>query len=186
MPAPRSRLALGAAALLAIGLGAAPAQARDASSCGGLMVCASYPESVRAAVEKAGLKPKLTKAESGNPLVEADNRYHFDIYFYGCEEGAQCDSLRFEMVFEKAPENSAELANKWNRSKRFIQAAYEEDGELSFGYDISTMGGLRPETFADVLDWWFTMEGELVKFFDEHVPKKEKKDAEAVAPTVSG
>ena len=49
-----------------------PASAQDKASCGAGMVCASKPETVMAAMEKAGFKPKLSKDNSGDPMIESD------------------------------------------------------------------------------------------------------------------
>src|SRR5438105_4185871 len=106
-----------------------PALAEDAKPCAAGMVCASDPETVIAALTKADLKPKLTTDGEGDPLIESDeSTYHFDVYFYGCKAHKNCDSLRFESLFEKAPENTPEFVNKWNSKKRFLQAYVRTDG----------------------------------------------------------
>ena len=42
------------------------------------------------------------------------------------------------------------------------------DGTLSITYDVTTVGGLNRENFADVVDWWNTMLGLAGKFFKAH------------------
>ena len=37
--------------------------------------------------------------------------------------------------------------------------------------DVSTIGGLNLKNFADVIDWWSVMLGELNKFFKEQGAK---------------
>jgi hypothetical protein len=164
------RLPLLAAAGLAVLCLSAPAAAEDAKPCGAAMICASDPATVMAAMEKAGLKPKLTKDGEGDPLIESDEAsYHFDVYFYGCAANKKCDSLRFESLFEKAPENTPEFVNKWNSKKRFLQAYVRSDGQLAVAYDVATIGGLNAANFADVLDWWSSQLSELATFFKEEL-----------------
>ena len=165
------RLFYSAAAGLALSCAAIlPASAEDKAPCGAGMVCASKPETVMAAMEKAGFKPKLSKDNGGDPMIESDEAiYHFDVYFYGCENHINCDSLRFEAIFEKAPENTIELANKWNVSKRFLQASVRDSGEIAFAYDVPTIGGVNDANFADVLDWWTSELNELGKFFKKEL-----------------
>ena len=161
------RLSLLAAGLSALCL-SVPAAAEDTKPCGAGLVCASDPATVMAAMEKAGLKPKLSKDGEGDPMIESDeSSYHFDLYFYGCKEHKGCDSLRFEALFEKAPENTPAFANKWNSKKRFLQAYIREDGQMGVAFDVATIGGLNQTNFADVLDWWNSQLGELATFFKE-------------------
>jgi hypothetical protein len=165
------------AAMAAAGLWALPsAQAQDAAQtvqapCGKDQVCANAPQSVFAAMEKAGYKPKLTTDGQGDPMIESDESvYHFDVYFYGCnDKHTNCDSLRFEVLFEKAPENTPELANKWNATKRFLQAYVRDDGQMALAYDLAMIGGLNQRNFGDVLDWWDSQLGELSKFFKKEL-----------------
>lgn len=164
--------AVGCAALYV----SAPAFAEDAKPCGAGLICASNPQTVVAAMENAQLAPKLSKDGEGDPMIESDkSSYHFDVYFYGCKLNKNCDSLRFEALFEKAPENTPEFVNKWNSKKRFLQAYVRSDGQMGVAYDVATIGGLNAANFADVIDWWNSQLGELAKFFKEEVPSMKTK-----------
>jgi len=161
--------------LSALGL-SAPAFAEDAKPCGAGLICASNPQTVMAALEKAGLKPKLSKDGEGDPMIESDeSSYHFDVYFYGCVEHKNCDSLRFETLFEKAPENTPALADKWNSKKRFLQASVRNDQQFAVAYDLATIGGLNAANFTDVIDWWNSQLSELATFFKEEIPEEKAK-----------
>jgi len=67
--------------------------------------------------------------------------------------------------------NTPELANKWNTKKRFLQMSVDDDKSLAVSMDVSTIGGLNIKNFADVIDWWSVMLGELNKFFKEQGAK---------------
>ena len=150
------------------------AQAQDRAACGTGLVCASDPDSVMRAMEKAALEPKKTVDAQGDPMIESDAApYHFDVFFYGCEKGKNCDSLRFEVSFAKGEENTLALVNKWNVGHRFLHAWVADDGRLVAAHDVATIGGLNERNFADVLDWWKSMLGELADFFREEL-KEEK------------
>jgi len=171
------RRLLFAAALSALFL-STPGAAEDTKPCGAGLVCASDPASVMAAMEKAGFKPKLSKDNDGDPMISSDQGvFTFDVYFYGCKEHKSCDSLRFESLFEKAPENTAEFANKWNSKKRFLQAFVRADQQFTVAYDVATIGGLNATNFADVLDWWNSQLGELAAFFKEELKLPDPKPA---------
>jgi hypothetical protein len=157
--------------LLAAGLfAAAPAAAQDKNACPAGLICASDPATVKAALEKAGLKVTQSTDDGGDPMLSANNGYDFDVYFYDCVDHKQCDALRFEIIFAKDPTNTNDLANKWNSSKRFIQMSVTPEGKLRAAYDLSTIGGITPANFADVMDWWQTMSNELDKFFKAQTP----------------
>lgn len=157
------------AAVLALVAGSA-AQAADKEPCGKGMVCASAPQTVVDAIQAVGYKAKLSKSKNtGNPMIEsAASGYSYTIFFYECEETRNCASLQFNVSFEDDGTNSVELANLWNKQKRFSQMAFDdEDKSLMFTYDVTTLGGLNQKNFADVVDWWATILGELNRFFKE-------------------
>lgn len=161
------------AALLCFAATAYPAAAEDKEPCGAEMVCASNPKSVVEAFREAGLKAKLQLDSEGDPLIEsAASGYNFDTFFYGCVETKACDSLQFRVTFVKEPENTVELANKWNSKKRFSMMYVTGEAQLVVNFDVTTIGGLNKKNFADVLATWESVLGELGKFFDEHIPAK--------------
>lgn len=142
------------------------AVAAEASKCGAALVCASAPQTVVDAFIAAGYKAKLTKDSVGDPKIEsAANGYDFAVYFYGCEQARNCTSIQFQIGFADDGKNTLELANTWNRDKRFIKMAVAKDDGLTVSYDVSTLGGLTQENFADVIDWWAVMLGELNGYF---------------------
>lgn len=160
------RLILPSACAAALLLAAAPAAAQDRDPCPANMVCASSVDSVLRGMQKVHLAPKLTKDTTGNPLIESDQgSYHYDVYFRGCEQNRNCDSLHFEVAFTKAPPNALQLANKWNGNHRFLSIHITPDGRLVGSYDVGTIGGLTERNFADVLDWWGSQLGEMADFF---------------------
>lgn len=155
-------------------LGATPAFATDPDPCGKGMVCASDPESVVAGLQAAGYKALLGKNEgTGNPRIEsAAAGYNFRIFFYGCDGGVKCSSLQFLVSFADDGTNTPELANLWNKQKRFLQMSVDDDKSLGVAMDVTTVGGLNQKNFADAVDWWSLMLGELRKFFDDHPAQK--------------
>jgi len=169
---------LAVAAMVSLGGWALPAAAQDRDPCGAEMVCASDPDTVFAAMERAHMEPSRTTDSAGDPMIESDaGPFHFDVYFYGCEQNRNCDSLRFEAVFAKGPENTLELANDWNASKRFLQASVKPDGRFAVAYDIGTIGGVNRRNFADHLDWWQSMLGELGSYFVERLGSEDATEA---------
>jgi hypothetical protein len=162
------------AGALALGSWAAAGQAADKEACGKDLVCASAPQTIVAALQKAGYKASLSKSKStGNPMIEsAAAGYDYRIFFYECEDNAHCASIQFAISFADDGTNTPELANLWNKDKRFSQMSVDEDKSLNFSYDVTTYGGLNQRNFADVIDWWATMLGQVSQFFKQQPPAK--------------
>lgn len=154
---------------LAVALVAGAAQAADNEPCGTGLICANAPQTIVDAMQKAGYKAVLGKDRAGDPMIEsAANGYNFSIFFYECVDNKACGSLQFLAHFEASDEHTPAYANLWNRTKRFSQMSIEADKSISFRYDISTYGGLNARNFADQIDWWDSMLGELAVFFKEN------------------
>lgn len=154
-------------------MGSGVAHAED---CPSALICASNPAGIVASLQAQGFKAVLGKSESsGNPKIEsAASGYNYTIFFYGCEKGANCSSLGFSITFSDDGANNVQLANAWNKDKRFSAMSFDEtDKTLMMTYDVTTIGGLNQVNFADAVDWWQTMLGQARTFFDEHpAPKK--------------
>ena len=154
---------------------AMPTFAADTEPCGTDLICASDPQTVVQALQAEGYKAALSKSsKTGNPKIEsAASGYSYTIFFYECEETRHCGSLQFQISFEDDGGNTPELANEWNKDKRFAQMSVWDDHSLALAYDVTTVGGLNRKNFADVIDWWAVMLGEAGKFFkDNPAPKK--------------
>jgi Putative bacterial sensory transduction regulator len=149
------------------------AVAEDKGPCGAGLVCANAPATVLKGLQDAGYRAKLDKDSAGDPTISSSaSGYNYEIYFYGCKANVNCDSLQFHISFEKDDANTPELANKWNRDKRFGQASISDKGSFVMGFDVTTQGGLNAKNFADVVDWWQVTLGNLRTFFAENPPPK--------------
>lgn len=148
--------------LAALGMAvAAPAAAVDTAPCGTGLVCASNPQSVADALQKAGYRAELTKDDVGDPMINSGaSGYTYSIFFYGCEKAAKCDSLQFYASFEANDAVTPAYVNQWNTDKRFIQASVNDEKKLRLRYDVATIGGLNQSNFKDVINWWSSMLGE--------------------------
>lgn len=145
---------------------ATSALAEDKKPCAKGMICASDPASVAKALGDEGYQAKLSTDKQGDPTISsAAAGYTFDIYFYGCVEHKNCDSLQFYATFERDASSDVVKMNEWNKSQRFSQMSVDEKGVIALDYDVSTYGGLNKDNFADVLSWWSTILGEASKFF---------------------
>lgn len=142
--------------------------AADDALCEKGLICASDPATVATAMQEEGYRAKLGKDALGDPMIESEaSGYDFEVLFYDCEDGKACKALQFSAGFKPEKEYSAEYANSWNSSKRYVRAYVNDKKELFLRIDMTTAGGLNKANFADSIDWWVTMLGEFSKFAEE-------------------
>jgi len=138
----------------------------------------AYPKTVAAALQEAGYKAAIKKDKDGNEYIEsAANGSTFTVEFFGCEPIKGCASAQFFAWYKKDSWYNAEMANRWNANNRFIKVAIDKDGDLSTYMDVSITGKVTYANFADSIDWWSYMSGELSKFLDEEEAKATKSGA---------
>ncbi|MGX7895380.1 YbjN domain-containing protein [Tsuneonella sp. HG222] len=153
-------LSFALAVALALGTGqAALAQVRPGN------ITPTNPESVREALLQAGYRAKLTKDETGDPLIEsAANGYDFKVFFYGCTANTDCRTLQFYAGFQKPDHGTLEDLNKWNSANRFGRAYLKDDGVARLEMDITLDGeGMGPGLFADNLAFWDALMGQFAE-----------------------
>ncbi|MHA6723107.1 YbjN domain-containing protein [Sphingomonas sp. RS2018] len=146
----------------ALALLAVPAAAQDK------LFDATDPATIAGALKEAGYKAELKTNAEGEPyIVSAANGSPFTIEFYGCEKAKACGSFQFYGYFKKEPLYTVQLANDWNASKRFLKVRIDKDGDLALSMDVTGVGKMTQAQFADWVDWYQVMDGELDKFLTE-------------------
>ncbi len=105
----------------------------------------------------------------GEPYIESSaNGSSFTIEFYNCTGLADCTSYQFASWYKPDPLFTLAFANEWNLTKRFLKIAVDKDGDLNEYMDFTATGKTTYANFADIGDWYQTMDAALVKFIDEH------------------
>ena len=156
---------LAAAAVLAISapaLAGAPAPAEDR------IVEVSSIEGVAALMREAGYKAEIKVAKDGDVyILSATGGNGFQVLFYGCKGRVSCDSFEFFSWFKHEDFFSAELANEWNSNHRFLKVSIDKDGDLVEYASMSSVGKMTYANFIDYIEWYETMDNELIKFVAE-------------------
>ena len=126
------------------------------------------PSVVVQALHDAGYKAELKTNKAGEPYVlSGANGSSFTIEFYGCTGVKDCGSYQFSSWYKAEPLFTPELANEWNRDKRFLKIVVTKEGTLDEWMDFSAIGKTTFANFADIVDWYQTMDADLAKFLDE-------------------
>jgi hypothetical protein len=152
-------------------LTALPASAQET------LIDLTQPRAVVQAMQDAGYKAALKTDDKGDPFIEsAANGSNFTVQFYGCKGAKDCPSLQFYAWYKKEPWYTVDLANRWNANKRFIKAAIDKDGDLATYFDVTTVGKTTVANFADAIEWWSVMTGELFAFLEKEGPAEKAED----------
>lgn len=153
-----SRLA--AAILLALGpVGTASAE--------DVLLELSTPEQVAAALQGAGYKAEILKADDGSRyILSGANGQGFTVDLTDCKE-LKCNGLSIQSFYKPEPLFTVAFANEWNQANRFLKVTVNPEGQLREWFDIDTHGKLTKTNFADLIDWYVVTDATLAKFIDQ-------------------
>ncbi|GAA0338057.1 hypothetical protein GCM10009087_55670 [Sphingomonas oligophenolica] len=127
------------------------------------------PSVVADALREAGYKAEMKTNSKGEPYIESSaNGSSFTIEFYNCTGLVDCTSYQFASWYKADPMFTVAFANEWNLKKRFLKVAVDKDGNLNEYMDFTATGKTTYANFADIVDWYQTMDSSLAKFIDEH------------------
>jgi hypothetical protein len=147
-----------AAALLAL-LAAAPAAADG-------LIRAAEPGGVAEALRGLGYRAQLDTDSAGDPMVvSAIEGLEYTIWFYGCTNGAGCESLLFSVGLDLPEGVSFSKINVWNQERLFGKAYVDDENDPFLVHFLPTEGGITAENFVEIVEWW----GLAVSEFTDHV-----------------
>lgn len=114
------------------------------------------PDVVATFLEDYGLKVTRDKDDQGDPMLSSRiEGIYFDVYFYGCTKGTDCDSIEFSALFSSDQPVDVSVANDWNRQGRFARAYIDEDGNPNLEFDVNLdFDGVGGKNFDDTIDIW--------------------------------
>ena len=131
------------------------------------------PTVVADALREAGYKAEVKTNTKGEPYIESSaNGSSFTIEFYNCTGLVDCTSYQFASWYKPDPVFTIAFANEWNLSKRFLKIAVDKDGNLNEYMDFTATGKTTYANFADIVDWYQTMDASLAKFIEAHKSAK--------------
>jgi hypothetical protein len=145
------------AALAAAFAFAAPAQAAN--------VTAQDPQSVVAALHGAGYQAKLTKDDTGDPMIESTSGgSKFVIFFFNCTKNVDCRTVQFYAGYTEHKADQAKM-NTWNMNNRFGRGYISSHGAANVEMDVDLDdGGISAQLFEDNVEYWVTVMSEFEKF----------------------
>ena len=131
------------------------------------LVDATDVDVLAALIQSEGYKADIGVDGVGDPMITSSaNGYDFDIFFYGCTDGASCRDITFSVTFDVEDGMSLTKAQDFNREKRWIKIYLDDESDPIVEMDYNLYGGVTSENFADTLDWWALMMNEFIEYID--------------------
>jgi hypothetical protein len=122
---------------------------------GGSMVDATSPDAIVGLLQQAGYRANLTVDNVGDPLIESSAAgVDFSIYFYGCDNAVNCQSLQFSSGYDLERGTSFQAMNDWNSTQRFGYAYLDNESDPFVNMDVNMAYGISTDSFFDTLAIW--------------------------------
>jgi hypothetical protein len=125
---------------------AAPAMAEDRPE----MITASKPAGIVIAMLNAGHDPELTTDRVGDPMIVSRGpKATLAVLFFGCNQDTHdnCQSIRFQVAFDRAKPWTAQEALKLADDLAFISVRLDDEGDPFLHWDLVLGDGVPLTTF---------------------------------------
>jgi hypothetical protein len=108
----------------------------------------------------------LDKDNDGDPKINGKiDGIKYVIFFYGCSENKDCNSLQFNATWSMSDKPALEAINEWNRTKRFGMASLDADGDPGIKMSFPLQEDVPASHVEAFFDWWKI----ALKQFEEHI-----------------
>jgi hypothetical protein len=123
------------------------------------------PNTVVAALQRAGLPADLGVDENAPVISSAYEGTNFKVYLLNCTDKADCRSVQFFSGYSGTGATLTTI-NEWNKTKRFARAYLDEEGTAWLEMDIDMdPDGISPPLFQHNVEYWLG----LIAVFEEHI-----------------
>ncbi|MGB0799024.1 MAG: YbjN domain-containing protein [Planktomarina sp.] len=127
-----------------------------ATSASAEQIKASDPDGLTNFLVAEGIDAKLGEDDYGDPIIRI--KYYgtnFSLYFYGCNEAQNCQSIQFYVGYRTQGSWSDDQATTWNRERRYSKAYVTDKGSSRLEYDVYTGDyGVHPDDFVEMFSTW--------------------------------
>ena len=127
---------------------------------------ATNPAKLASVIQDVGYRATLDVDGAGDPMIRSKaGGTDFQIYFYGCDDGAECKWLLFKVGYDLPGGTTLATVNQWNANTLFGRAYLDDEDDPWLEMGVTLDGGVTQQNFADVVDWWDVVRRE----FEEHI-----------------
>ena len=128
---------------------------------------ARNPDTVLTALQDLGYRATLGSDSDGDPKVTSTiEAVNYTIFFYGCRDGLNCESIQFAAAFDVPEVLTAAMMNDWNTTKLMGEATVADDGDPRLTFFVTTTGGLTRENFVKIVALWGASMSDFKDFID--------------------
>lgn len=133
----------------------------------GQLVDATDPFSIMKLIQEDGYQARLETDSTGDPMITGRlGSANWSMYFYGCENNRDCNSVSLSSGFDLADGLSAESANAFNYEWRWASVELDEENDPFLRMDINLIYGVSEDNFRDSFDTWRIVLEKFVTFID--------------------
>jgi Putative bacterial sensory transduction regulator len=122
------------------------------------------PNQIAQILQNEGYVAKVDVDSEGDPKINSSSqRAKWGIYFYGCTNHTNCQSIQFHTSFTTQGKIYLDQINTWNRTQRFACALLDKDGDSTLKMDVQLISGISVDTFKRNIGVWDSQLGEFEK-----------------------
>lgn len=130
------------------------------------LVDATSANAVASLMQQAGYRAVVGVDNYGDPTIESSTAgVDFTVYFFGCQNGANCQSLQFLQGFDLPKGTSYQMMNDWNATKRFGFAFLDDESDPFVTMDVNMAYGVSEDNLLDTLRLW----DQVLSDFQAHI-----------------
>ena len=131
------------------------------------LVDASDVDILAALVQDEGYRAVIGTDAVGDPMITSSaNGYEFDIFFYGCTDGANCRDVQFSVSFDMEDGMSLTRSQDFNLEKRWAKVYLDDESDPRLEMDANLYGGVSATNFKDTLDWWVIIMNDFIEYIE--------------------
>lgn len=115
-----------------------------------------------------GIEPTIEVDSVGDPKISVDfYGTDFVIYYYGCNDGADCDSIQLYSGYRTDGSVRLAAVNQWNADNRFGLAYVSDKGHARLELDVYLGNdGMSGDDFAKMISRWVRSVNEFETFIE--------------------
>jgi type 1 fimbria pilin len=130
-------------------------QTAPAPTVSGGLVDATNAQAIAELLQQEGYRAAVGIDNVGDPKIDSSAAgVDFTIYFYGCDNGQNCQSLQFSSGYDLERGTSFQAMNDWNSTQRFGYAYLDNESDPFVNMDVNMSYGISPDNLRDTLAVW--------------------------------
>ena len=125
------------------------------------------PAALVSVIQSEGYPATLSTDSTGDPMIESKMEgISYKIFFYGCEQGQSCSTIKFSTAFNMQDGMTLQAVNRWHQENRFGTVFLDDEMDPFIDMDVNLAFGVTEANFADTVDWWRVVLSEFKQFID--------------------